>query len=827
MKVRLKNIRIEESGKSFQYKPIPKPGVESAVPNRFNRRSHGEYLQKQFNLAWSKAENSTVAKKAISASTRNGAYLEIKGKEGYELITKSLEDTRQKIRLLNVRSEDGVVKATVFIPNSKKNFFLKKINSYVNTENKEIVIATIEDIKEALVDSLWIGNRDSMPKESSVWCEIWLRSSKDENEKNIIDEFFEICRNENIEYRKHKISFPERLIVGVKANITELTSLLLASSRIAEIRKMISPTSFFSELQSYEQREWVNEIVDRLDFSNQSNTSVCILDTGVNNGHPLLRLILKDSNKHAVDETKGTEDLAGHGTNMAGIAGYFNLQEKLESNDKVKLYHYLESVKILDKNKDNPEDLYGDIISEGINLAEIENPNINRSICMAVTSKSDIVTDGRPSSWSGAIDSTIAGATEIDVHRLMFISAGNTEITEIVENGDYITAVRNHSVENPGQAWNAITVGAFTEKATIEQEGYDGYEPLVREGGISPFTSSSVMWDSSKWPIKPDIVLEGGNLAYNKEEECYTEADDLSLLTTSKNFILRKPFETFNMTSSATAQAAWIGARVQSEYPDLWPETVRALIIHSAEWTDRMKEEILGSGKPNRNDYRNLLRICGYGVPNLNKALWSASNSVNLIIEDELQPFKKEKSAIVSNEMHLHELPWPSELLLEMGDIPVKMKVTLSYYIEPGPGEIGWKDKYRYPSCGLIFDVNNSLEDRESFTKRISVAMREDKDDKGDIKNDSSRWLLGVNNRNVGSIHSDVWEGTASQLSESNMIMVYPTTGWWKLRTNLKRYNSKLRYSLVVTLETPSVKVDLYNEIKTKITNMVATEIEV
>lgn len=87
--------------------------------------------------------------------------------------------------------------------------------------------------------------------------------------------------------------------------------------------------------------------------------------------------------------------------------------------------------------------------------------------------------------------------------------------------------------------------------------------------------------------------------------------------------------------------------------------------------------------------------------------------------------------------------------------------------------------------------------------------------------------LLGVNNRNVGSIHSDVWEGTASQLSESNMIMVYPTTGWWKLRTNLKKYNSKLRYSLVVTLETPSVEVDLYNEIKTKITNRVATEIKI
>lgn len=51
--------------------------------------------------------------------------------------------------------------------------------------------------------------------------------------------------------------------------------------------------------------------------------------------------------------------------------------------------------------------------------------------------------------------------------------------------------------------------------------------------------------------------------------------------------------------------------------------------------------------------------------------------------------------------MHIHTLPWPKELLSDCENANVKMRVTLSYYIEPGPGEIGWKDKYRYPSCGL------------------------------------------------------------------------------------------------------------------------------
>lgn len=174
--------------------------------------------------------------------------------------------------------------------------------------------------------------------------------------------------------------------------------------------------------------------------------------------------------------------------------------------------------------------------------------------------------------------------------------------------------------------------------------------------------------------------------------------------------------------------------------------------------------------------------------------------------------------------MHIHTLPWPKELLLDCENANVKMRVTLSYYIEPGPGEIGWKDKYRYPSCGLSFDVNNPIEDRENFIKRISKEMREDENEKGEVKNDSSRWTLGVNNRNVGSIHSDIWEGTASQLSESNLIIVYPKSGWWKSRTNLKKYNSFIRYSLIVSIEAPEIDVDLYTAIQTEIKNKTLTK---
>jgi hypothetical protein len=48
-------------------------------------------------------------------------------------------------------------------------------------------------------------------------------------------------------------------------------------------------------------------------------------------------------------------------------------------------------------------------------------------------------------------------------------------------------------------------------------------------------------------------------------------------------------------TSAATAQVARIAAAISADYPELWPETVRALVVHSAEWTAVMRKWIEGA----------------------------------------------------------------------------------------------------------------------------------------------------------------------------------------------------------------------------------------
>src|SRR5690606_7638140 len=137
-------------------------------------------------------------------------------------------------------------------------------------------------------------------------------------------------------------------------------------------------------------------------------------------------------------------------------------------------------------------------------------------------------------------------------------------------------------------------------------------------------------------------------------------------------------FAPFDATSAAAAQAAWMAARLQAEYPDAWPETIRGLIVHSAEWTAAQKRKYLQGDR--KNDYYRLARICGYGVPNVERAISCASNSLSLIAQAELQPFDKHEtqSRYVSRDMHLYRLPWPVDVLQDLGELSIQMRVTLS-----------------------------------------------------------------------------------------------------------------------------------------------------
>ena len=821
MAKRYPHIFLDRSGERFQYVSPSAGGAAARIPPR-DRTKHSQHLRDQMDAAWQVARQTAEQHTAVSLPVRQGIYLEFESAPDHDLVTKSLEDRRAGIRLLNIHNvplpdnpEQTITRATVYIPAGKERHFLEKIRQYAEEETKsgkpknKKLINSIEDIRLAVVESFWQDEPKLLPDDNAVWCEIWLRG----DEEDVESSFREIAAQLEIEVEEGALRFPERTVLLAKANREQLTGLIESSAEIAEFRRAKETVRFFLELDNKEQVEWARELRGRLQVYEKSDTAITVLDTGANNGHLLLEPILKDDDCHAVDPGWGNTDHKGHGTLMCGLAGYGDLQEVLLSKKEVEIHHALESVKILPPQGANDPKLYGDITIQGVSKAEIEKPHRKRIACMAVTSK-DGRDRGRPSSWSAAIDKLTSGYDD-GQRRLFIVAAGNIEDQDKWRN--YPEGNLRCSIHDPGQSWNALTVGAFTNKARLTDSDLEEYEPVAPAGGLSPFSSTSITWEGKKWPVKPDIVMEGGNVA-KAPDGFVSELDDLALLSTSHEPTKRQ-FDYINATSAATAQAAWMAAQIQVAYPDAWPETVRGLLVHSAKWTKAMESCFLTSN--NKKQFSNLLRICGYGVPDLDRALSCYRNSLTLIAQEEIQPYdRKDGGGYRTRDMHIHELPWPKDVLLSLGEASVTLRITLSYFIEPGPGEVGWKDRYRYASHALRFDLNNMGEDGDAFLKRLNAAARED-GEKPDSNSGSNRWLIGAKGRNQGSIHSDIWEGTAAELATCNLVGVYPVIGWWRERPWLKRWGRKARYSLIVSIHTPAQDVDIY----TPVANMVSIPI--
>ncbi|MCK5230585.1 MAG: S8 family serine peptidase, partial [Desulfobulbaceae bacterium] len=267
--------------------------------------------------------------------------------------------------------------------------------------------------------------------------------------------------------------------------------------------------------------------------------------------------------------------------------------------------------------------------------------------------------------------------------------------------------------------------------------------------------------------------------------------DSLDLLTTDWQYDLMRPLVNTGDTSAATALAARMAAIIQTQYPAYWPETIRAIITHSAEWTEAIRDRF--APLRTKQEYGRLVRYCGYGVPSIERALWSAQNSLTLIAQDSLQPFDKQAGKTETRDLNLHAIPWPVDTLQELSDTPVKMRVTLSYFIEPNPARRGWGRKYSYSSHGLRFEVKRPLESLDDFRQRINKAARDEETGRSTATPSDANWTLGSNLRKLGSIHSDTWSGTAAELAERGHISIFPVMGWWKETPRHERWGSRAR----------------------------------
>lgn len=794
-----------------------RPGTGGArrLPSRVpDRQAHATRLLQQLQDSQNAASEALTRRSNVLTQAQNGIYLAIESRAAEPLLAERLERRKKNIELLAVKEEAGRTTATVFVPESARDFFPKAIEDYRTKDEPRAkepepkgrrLVEGIGDIHLAGLRDLWIDPPEQFPAAAEVidW-EVWLRPSAS-------DRFRVAAMEAGVVFGAHPLVFPEDVALFVRSSpdaLAHLNEATLSISRLARSKRM---AEFLMAAAPDQQGRAMDEFLGRVALPEAPGNSLCILDTGINREHRLLAPVIAVADCHAYRDEWGTGDHHGHGTAMAGVCGYGDLASAIGNGQPVSVPYRMESVKIFPPVGQNPHELLGAITAGGVAKVEIAQPHRKRVFCIATSTDEDSPHRGHPTSWSAELDQLCFGSEVAPgIGRLFCVAAGNIREPQQLRHEQYPTLNDLSEIESPAHAWNALTVGGITELTQITDRTRNGWVSFATRGDLSPSTTTAT-WNDT-WPVKPDVVMEAGNLGVDPADGIGYGFPEVRLLTTSREYP-QTPFEHFGETSAAAANAARLCAIVRSQYPELWPETVRALVVDSAGWTSAMLGHL--PANPTKTDHGLLLKRYGFGVPDPVRAIYSLRNALTLIAEDTIQPYvKPEKKGVLLNEMKLFRLPWPLEQLADLGNTEVVMRVTLSYFIEPNPAESARNQKQRYASHGLRFAVKLPDEDENDFRARVNKAARQEA---GHAHASDTGWTIGTDLRDRGSLHSDLWRGPASDLARRGAVAVYPVSGWWKDREHLERYHRIARFALVVSIVTPPTEVDIYTPVLNQI----------
>lgn len=837
--------------------PRTRPGraASSAVRAHEDRQGHVTRLIDQLNTA---RRQGVAARQELPPNQRpTGLALRVEAASGHSLNLAKLDQAGMSLMSARpaqagAHEEDAIV----WLPDTTAARFAGRIEQYTEDTaggkpRQADLVANIEHLVPATLPDLWAYAAPLPQTEEPTWWELWFDPSL--SPVDPIEALREISRIRGWKLAGRAISVGQRVVLAIQATTHDLASLVSTNACPVEVRR----PSFAEEIQNLDwafQRDWVEEATARILPASVGAPTVCVLDSGVYSEHPLLKGSLSDRTWTAFGDGN-TGDQVGHGTAMSGLALFGDgLLPLLEGVESITLDHQLESVKILlPRSAETTPRMFSEVTANGISAAEISATPAPRArvFALALTRHSTEIpghpdengVDGTATLWSASLDALAAGTTigiledridlagvpDPDMARLIAVSVGNVrDLTQRANQGlftagqdsAYLDVCDLARIEEPSQAWNVLSVGAHTELTQVPHNpSFAGFRPLASSGDLSPYSRTGVNV-GDLFPIKPDIVLEGGNVLV---DEGMTQADShdvVNLATTSHHS--HRLLTSFNATSAATAQAARLAALAHARYPDLRPEAVRALLVHEARWTPIMRRDLYtknGTPKGTALQRARRLRRYGWGVPSEDRVLNSSASAVTMIIQDELVPYQFKSGGDVGlAQLKVHDLPWPKEQLEELGECTVELRVTLSYFVEPNPGRRGMLGRHTYPSHRLRYALKGPRETEANFRHRISQAAARDGaplDDETAFESDKN-WLLGRTARERGSLHCDIWRGNAVELAQCGQLAVFPTaSGWWKTHGRADRVGQPAHYALLISLHTPDVETDLYTPVAT------------
>ena len=173
------------------------------------------------------------------------------------------------------------------------------------------------------------------------------------------------------------------------------------------------------------------------------------------------------------------------------------------------------------------------------------------------------------------------------------------------------------------------------------------FRAIAREQQPSPFTRCGPGLGGA---IKPEFCEIGGNLAYDGLMGRVRKIDELSVVSMNRQYV-EDLFATDVGTSFAAPRVAHAAARLYETFPNASANLIRALLAASASVPIPSEAALRPLGKDA------VLRVCGYGRPDLEVARTSDQARVVLYAESQLD----------FDNFHIYEVPIPDEFIDEKG----------------------------------------------------------------------------------------------------------------------------------------------------------------
>lgn len=546
----------------------------------------------------------------------------------------------------------------------------------------------------------------------------------------------------------------------------------------------------------------------------------CVIDSGLAAGHPLLDGLVIDE----VDFDSGedsTADRVGHGTAVGGIVAYGDLAEHAATNawnPQVRLL----SAKVMRLGADGrasfaDEKRVETQVQEAIRHFHHEYGC--RVFNFSAGHNGRPFLGGRQHTWALTLDDL---ARNLDI--LIVVPTGNALPSE--PDGPTIRhahlRLRNElyaehrRIIDPASAAIALTVGGIaTREQPSSRVGGDGRRIVVAAPKLTPAPMTrtgppNIAGTGIVRLVKPELVADAGNLTF--EHNRWNDRDpNLGVLSLNARYQSSGRLLASHVgTSFAAPRITHDAARLERHLQRLLRRApsanlVRALLVNSATRSQEL-EAWLGQGVPRNPEKRlRLLRVAGYGQPDLGQAMYSADNRVTLIAEEVLG----------DNRFHMYELELPEAFVGSRGQR--ELRVTLAY----DPPVRGTRQEYL--SRTLKFEVFRGLSasDLEAAKSAVSSSRPLPRElDRSALEMDAATSTLQwstVQSARRRTNDRRVFSKRPPGLNRLARIHILVTS---TLRFETSQ-EAEQRYALVVTLSHSNNQLQLHQELRQRLTQRV------